>query len=109
MGESTEIRAGVVYVHAEDLQEMIEYGVGDLYTDRYKRDWRVMVTDKLYDTTRWGTLYQYVFQDRSSGKFYQFIYEIAAGDSNVDFWGEFGEMGTLREVFEKRETVISYG
>ena len=101
-----------VTIHRHDLEDMIECSIGDLYTDGQRREWRVMVTDKLYSTTRWGTVYQYVFQDRDTVLFFEFLFEVPAGESNLDFWGEWGDdagFGTIRQVFEKREMVINYG
>lgn len=101
--------AEFITITADDLQELIEYGVGDLYTDTEGRNWRIMVTDKLHDTTRWGIVTQFVFQNRDTDKFYEFLYETPAGDSNMDFWGDFGTSGRIREVHEKRVSVITYG
>lgn len=80
-----------------DLHDGLAFEGG---TDRY-----TVVEEKIVDQRRWVTIYQIVFKDEETGRFYRYYFERGSTeyqDSNDP------EVSGVVEVFPKEVTTIKY-
>jgi hypothetical protein len=96
-----------VTIDKDTLEELCTCVVGESVDDEADRTWHVE-SNKILDTSRWTVNYHLVIRQTGSDNFFGFRYEKAAGESNVDFWGEFNDEIMVLQVFPKQVTTTVY-
>lgn len=96
-----------VQIDKDTLITLCQEGVGESFEDEQGRTW-VVVEDNPYDNSRWSLIDRLIIAEVGTERYFSFLYEHAAGESNIDFWGEFGNTIELREVFAKVVTVTTW-
>jgi hypothetical protein len=108
MGTGNEGRARLTTtIDKNTLMELSILNVDESTDDETGQDWWVE-HNAIFDKTRWGILYWLVVRKGGSTDLFGFTYERPGGESNIDFWGEHGDVITLTQVFEKTVTVTEY-
>jgi hypothetical protein len=94
-------------IDKDTLTELSFSRVGETQSDEHGVLWHVE-HNGIDGKTRWTIMYQLVIRQDDSTELFSFMYEIAAGESNVDFWGEYDDTITLTQTFAKQITVTTY-
>lgn len=94
----------------QQAQELLElYRVGDTTEDWDNFDLKFkLIQSELIETKRWSHVYEVVYQDLTTGKFYSSIYSTGATECQDETPYEYEKEVELVEVEPKEKVIIEY-